>query len=203
MTTAPLDGLRILELATWVAGPYAGRLLAMLGASGVKREPKGGGPVLRQSVDFAVRKGTSPLVVHLNAGKRPVSGLPLEKALPWADVVPESRVAHELADTPAAPEALAGNRPVLNTSSRWGQASSRPGRVLDELLVPEPERLRQFYLDVGRGQKPWPCTGRCPVSGSCRRSVGARRDCRSVGRWRRPARPEPQTGSPAQAAPAL
>lgn len=96
----------------------------------------------------------SPLFVHLNAGKRLVSDLPLEGALPWADVVLESRVAHELADTPAAPEALAANGPVLITSSPWGYASSRPDRVLDELLVPEPERLRQFYLDVGRGKKP-------------------------------------------------
>lgn len=133
--TQGIEGLRILELATGVAGPYAGRLLAMLGATVVKLEPEGGAPVRRQPVDFVRREGASPLHVHLNAGKRLISDLPLTEVLPWADVVLESRVAHELANTPAEPKALAGNGPVLITSSPWGYASSRPGRVVDELLV--------------------------------------------------------------------
>ena len=42
MSDAPLDGLRVLETATGIAGPYAGRLLAMLGATVVKVEPPDG-----------------------------------------------------------------------------------------------------------------------------------------------------------------
>src|SRR6185503_11030000 len=38
----PLDGLRVLEYAQYVAGPFAGMLLADLGADVVKVEPPGG-----------------------------------------------------------------------------------------------------------------------------------------------------------------
>jgi crotonobetainyl-CoA:carnitine CoA-transferase CaiB-like acyl-CoA transferase len=40
--TAPLDGLRIIELASGVAGPFAGKLLADYGADVIKVEPPGG-----------------------------------------------------------------------------------------------------------------------------------------------------------------
>ena len=35
----PLDGLRVLEAASMVAGPFCGKLLAALGAEVVKLEP--------------------------------------------------------------------------------------------------------------------------------------------------------------------
>ena len=66
---APLTGLRVLELAGGVAGPYAGRLLAMLGATVVKVEPPGGDPARTKPVDDEPLVGTSPLYLHLNAGK--------------------------------------------------------------------------------------------------------------------------------------
>ena len=47
----PLAGLRVLELADGIGGPYAGRLLAMLGATVVKVEPPGGDPARRKQVD--------------------------------------------------------------------------------------------------------------------------------------------------------
>ena len=54
---------------TGVAGPYAGRLLAMLGATVVKVEPAGGDPARTKPVDDEPLTGTSPLYLHLNAGK--------------------------------------------------------------------------------------------------------------------------------------
>jgi crotonobetainyl-CoA:carnitine CoA-transferase CaiB-like acyl-CoA transferase len=42
VTPFPLDGLRVLEYAQYVAGPFAGLLLADLGADVVKVEPPGG-----------------------------------------------------------------------------------------------------------------------------------------------------------------
>ena len=69
MADAPLTGFRVLETATGIAGPYAGRLLAMLGATVVKVEPPGGDPARTQPVDDEPVIGTSPLFVHLNAGR--------------------------------------------------------------------------------------------------------------------------------------
>ncbi|MDP7067844.1 MAG: CoA transferase, partial [Acidimicrobiales bacterium] len=51
MAKPPLHGLRVIETATGVSGPYAGRLLASLGASVVKVEPQDGDPARWQPVD--------------------------------------------------------------------------------------------------------------------------------------------------------
>ena len=40
--TAPLAGIRVLEVANWLAAPAAGALLADLGADVIKVEPPGG-----------------------------------------------------------------------------------------------------------------------------------------------------------------
>ena len=74
MVEPPLAGLRVLELASGVAGPYAGRLLAMLGATVCKVEPPGGDPARTKQVDDVALDGLSPLYVHLNAGKLNAAG---------------------------------------------------------------------------------------------------------------------------------
>ena len=85
--TLPLKDLRVLELATGVAGPYAGRLLVMLGATVVKAEPPGGDPARDFAVDDKPFQRPGPVFVHLNAGKRLVGRERLTEALRWADVV--------------------------------------------------------------------------------------------------------------------
>src|SRR3954452_10209019 len=99
--TAPLEGLRVLELATGVAGPYAGRLLAMLGATVVKVEPEGGDPARTCPVDSRPLRGTSPLFLHLAIGKRNVGAgsVRLRALLGWADVVVTDRVRAQLVGT--------------------------------------------------------------------------------------------------------
>src|SRR5882672_8728269 len=42
-----LDGLRVLELGSFIAGPFAGQLLGDLGAEVIKVEPPGSGDPMR------------------------------------------------------------------------------------------------------------------------------------------------------------
>lgn len=134
---APLAGLRVLEYADGIGGPYAGRLLAMLGATVVKVEPPGGDPARRKQVDdVPLEDGqTSPLYLHLNAGKLNVAA---EEAPPlaWADVVLHNRVRSQLAGTELDPTLPAGeDHPLLVTVTAWGFEAEEPGTIEDELLV--------------------------------------------------------------------
>ena len=65
--TRPLEGIRVLDLSRFIAGPYIGRLLADLGADVVKVEPPEGDVTRLFGV---VRNGLSGLYVQQNAGKR-------------------------------------------------------------------------------------------------------------------------------------
>src|SRR5690242_17592677 len=65
----PLDGLRVLDLSRAVAGPFAGRILADLGADVVKAELPG--TDVAQSYG-KVTRGRSGLYSHVNAGKRSI-----------------------------------------------------------------------------------------------------------------------------------
>ena len=49
----PLDGLRVVDLSTWIAGAYCTKLLADGGAEVVKVEPAGGDPLRRWSASGA------------------------------------------------------------------------------------------------------------------------------------------------------
>jgi crotonobetainyl-CoA:carnitine CoA-transferase CaiB-like acyl-CoA transferase len=91
-----LDGIRVLEVAPGVPGPYAGKLLAGLGADVVKVEPPDGDPARREGpfpgdLPDPERSG---LFLHLSTGKASVAlpyGPGLRDALgPWlagADVL--------------------------------------------------------------------------------------------------------------------
>jgi len=61
----PLEGLRIVEIATEIAGPYCTKLLVDLGADVTKIEPSGGDPLRKWG------PGDEPgLFEYVNAGKR-------------------------------------------------------------------------------------------------------------------------------------
>jgi crotonobetainyl-CoA:carnitine CoA-transferase CaiB-like acyl-CoA transferase len=66
----PLEGVRVVELAHVAAGPFAGMLLADLGADVVKIEPPGGDLSRRA---FPDHDGMSGYYAQQNAGKRNVS----------------------------------------------------------------------------------------------------------------------------------
>src|SRR5438093_5521128 len=65
----PLEGIHVLDLSRFIAGPYIGRLLADLGADVVKLEPPEGDGTHQFGV---VRDGLAGLYVQQNAGKRNV-----------------------------------------------------------------------------------------------------------------------------------
>ena len=75
MTTRSLDGVRVLEIARDVAGPYAGKMLADQGAEVIKLEPPGGdpsrghGPFPGDNPD----REASGLFLHLNRGKKSIA----------------------------------------------------------------------------------------------------------------------------------
>ena len=66
-----LIGLRVVEFAHQIAGPYAGKLLVDAGADVVKVEPAEGDSLRRA---FDSREEDAPLFRFLNAGKRSVVG---------------------------------------------------------------------------------------------------------------------------------
>ncbi|MDH3678679.1 MAG: CoA transferase [Acidimicrobiia bacterium] len=139
MVDAPLHGLRVLETATGIAGPYAGRLLAMLGADVVKLEPAGGDPARTQPIDDKPVTGTSPLFVHLNAGKRNVAAI--EPG--WAHVVIDDRVRADLD-----PDELTDG-PKLVSVTAWGIDGPSSGRIADELIVQAQSGFLGFNRDPG------------------------------------------------------
>jgi crotonobetainyl-CoA:carnitine CoA-transferase CaiB-like acyl-CoA transferase len=92
----PLEGIRVVELAEGIAGPYAGKLLADYGADVVKVEPPAGdrsrhlGPFPAGTRD----PETGALYLHLNTNKRSVDGTPddelITRLIADADIVIQS-----------------------------------------------------------------------------------------------------------------
>ncbi|MFT7599490.1 MAG: crotonobetainyl-CoA:carnitine CoA-transferase CaiB-like acyl-CoA transferase [Acidimicrobiales bacterium] len=100
----PLSGIRVVELAEGVAGPYAGKLLADYGADVIKVEPVHGDRARRLGPfpTGAIDSEQSALFLHLNTNKRSVIGAPgdplVDELLAGADVVIQSTPSPEPAD---------------------------------------------------------------------------------------------------------
>lgn len=113
----PLDGVRVVELATGVAGPYCGRLLAGLGADVIKVEPPGGdwtrceGP-FPGDIEDSEKSG---LFLHLNARKRGAlrAGFDLGRHLAGADVLLLSHQQRDLDSEGIGIRALMAANPAL------------------------------------------------------------------------------------------
>ncbi|OGA52975.1 MAG: hypothetical protein A3G24_24020, partial [Betaproteobacteria bacterium RIFCSPLOWO2_12_FULL_62_13] len=68
---APLRGFTVIEHAEGVAASYAGRMLAVMGATVIKVEAPGEGSALRRSEPLLTREPAASALFHyLNAGKR-------------------------------------------------------------------------------------------------------------------------------------
>jgi len=83
-----LDGLRVLDLGAFYAGPYGSRLLADLGADVIRVETLAGDPNRGSEVIFrSSHAGLRSLAIDL---KHPDARPVIEKLLAWADVVHHS-----------------------------------------------------------------------------------------------------------------
>ncbi len=112
----PLAGLRVVELAEGIAGPYAGKLLADYGADVIKVEPGGGdrsrrlgpfptdGPDPEQSATF----------LHLNTNKRSVVAEPASELV--ASLLGDADVVIQSSPDPA-PAELRARYPKLVVTS--------------------------------------------------------------------------------------
>lgn len=68
----PLDGVKVVELGVWVAGPAAGGILADWGADVVKIEPPAGDPARMFGRMLGIEDGSSPPFEMDNRGKRSI-----------------------------------------------------------------------------------------------------------------------------------
>jgi len=73
VATAALDGIRVLELGNYMAGPYAGTLLADMGADVVKIESPAGGDYSRGLGPFAPGSPDGAGFLRLDRNKRSVA----------------------------------------------------------------------------------------------------------------------------------
>src|SRR3979490_816528 len=73
MTMAgPMEGITVVELGVWVAGPAAGGILADWGADVIKIEPPTGDPARMFGRRLGIDDGQSPPFEMDNRGKRSI-----------------------------------------------------------------------------------------------------------------------------------
>ncbi len=76
-----LEGLKIIEMATYVAAPGAGGIMADWGADVIKVEPPGGDPIRMFFSSLGVEETMNPVFDMDNRGKR---GIVLDTSKPEA-----------------------------------------------------------------------------------------------------------------------
>lgn len=131
MKKLPLEGIRVLEAGAYISGPYAGAILASLGADVVKIEPIRGGDPFRRGVDT-----DSHYFVQYNAGKKSLavnlkdpSGIALVKSLlPKYDVFIENSRPGKMAFLGLGQEDCLAINPGLIYSSASGFGDGGPYR---------------------------------------------------------------------------
>lgn len=160
-TAKPLKGIRVLELGAYISGPYAGALLASLGADVVKVEAPSGD-------DFRRGVGTqSHYFVQYNAGKRSVAinlkdprGVALVRAmLPSFDVFIENSRPGKTAKLGLGPEDCHAINPglIYSSASGFGDGGDWRDRAAYDSIG---QSMGGFYSVMSEAGKP-------QLSGTC------------------------------------
>lgn len=135
-SSGPLAGVRVLELATTLMGPYAAMMLAQLGADVIKVEAPGGD--INRNVGDATGLGMAPGFINANLGKRSIE-LDLRRAedrttfhdlIRWADVFVHNRPPGGAARLEVDYASLRDVNPALIHCSAIGFGSAGPYRDL-------------------------------------------------------------------------
>jgi len=143
----PLHGIRVIELATGVSGPYAAKLLADYGAEVIKVEAPGGDPTRHEGASQGRRPDpeASPLFLHLNPNKRSIvadlddsDGVDLVRRLvATANVVIESETPGRLAAIGLGSDELRRSNPglVVTSVTPFGQTGPLAGEAGGDLVA--------------------------------------------------------------------
>jgi crotonobetainyl-CoA:carnitine CoA-transferase CaiB-like acyl-CoA transferase len=141
--TAPLDGIRVLEVGNYMAGPFCGMQLADLGADVVKIEDPRGGDLSRRLEP--ITDGESGNFVRLNRSKRSIAldlkteaGKDVFRRLATrADVIVENLRPGTMRDLGLAPQDLlhANPRLVYAAVTGWGLDGPYADRPALDIVV--------------------------------------------------------------------
>ena len=179
VASAPLDGVRVLELGQNLAGPIAAEILAHMGADVVKVERPEGDDARRWGPPFW--KGTSPGYLAVNANKRsitvnlknPAEVQRLEAVIAEADVIVQNHKPGSLEELGLGADVLTARHPRLIYCNVWafgrtGPLKLKPGyeplvQAFSGLMAMNgdhdspPTRIGTSILDFGSGM--WAAMG--------------------------------------------
>jgi len=154
----PLEGIRVLELANYIAGPYCGMVLADYGAEVIKVENPRGGDFSRLTSPFV--EGESAGFMALNRNKKSVA---LDLKAPrcreifldlvrTADVLVENFRPGTMADLGIAYPALAEVNPrlIYSAATGFGQTGPYSQRAALDLIVQGMSGLMSITGEPGR-----------------------------------------------------
>src|SRR6266849_7661141 len=159
MSPPPLEGIRVLEVGNYMAGPFCGMQLADLGADVIKIEDPRGGDLSRRLEPLV--DGESGNFVRLNRGKRSVAldlkqeaGAQIFRRLAdRADVIVENLRPGTMRDLGLDPQALleANPRLVYAAVTGWGLDGPYADRPALDIIVQAMSGLMSITGEEGRG----------------------------------------------------
>jgi crotonobetainyl-CoA:carnitine CoA-transferase CaiB-like acyl-CoA transferase len=154
----PLDGVRVLELANYMAGPFCGMLLADMGAEVIKVENPLGGDFSRHAAPFVQGEGAGFMAVNRNKlslalNLKDERGRTLFlKLVQTADVIVENYRPGTMDDLGLSYAALSALNPrlIYSSASGFGQTGPYRHRAALDLIVQGMSGLMSITGEDGR-----------------------------------------------------